>query len=206
MQVEQARTGRIVGLAQCCAQKAGQALSRLVRSEIAVHVLRAGMVPIPEVSCWLGEAADEAVGLYCRVEGEVQGCCTLLLSAADAEQLTAVLLNRACSGAPDVIACESDEVLRRSALEETANIVVASFLNGMAQSLNVLVVPGVPQFANDMYGAIVDAMVLPAAQEADQVLVMKTALSRGGKNAQAVLLFVPDSESLRRMEGRMHGW
>lgn len=186
------------------AELAGAALARLVRSDIRVSILQAQMVPLPEVPNCLGEEAAEAVGLYCQIAGDLGGSCTILLSGDNSRKLSELLLRQACVASMHGISEPEQLPLRRSALEETANIVIASFLNGIAEHLGVRVIPGVPQMLHDMYGAVADAMVFAAAQESDRVLVFKTVLNRDGEYADAVLLYVPDAQSLRILEGASH--
>lgn len=184
---------------------AGGMLSRTAHGTVVARASRVQQKSLRTLLCDPIEAISEAFGLVCTIEGEVRGSCALLLSSSAAEELAAILLFQGGAGAPRDLPRHHLLALRQSALAETANIMISAFLKALSDKLNFLTVSGAPQFASDTYGSIVDVMVLAAAQDAMQVLVMKTVLMRERLNTEVTLLFVPDPLSLTRLKERLQG-
>lgn len=187
-------------LARRGAESAGEALSRFVRRDIHVDVRKVELAPVERIPEQLGSSDRLAVGLLSRVTGDVEGNAALLYDRADALRLVRLLGSRDAS-----LTVEGFGALERSMLEETANIVITSFMNSLTAHLDRRCVPNAPVYLLDLAGAIMSVILMENAALSDHALLLLTAFHCEGEDLGAVFAFLPSASSLDVVREGLHG-
>ncbi len=95
--------------------------------------------------------------------------------------------------------------LECSAIKEIGNVIVAAYLNALAEFTGMSISMSVPAFAIDMAAAILMTSYLNFGSEDDYVLSIGTSLGVDGvEQLNAHFLLIPDEESLKRILQALH--
>jgi chemotaxis protein CheC len=166
------------------------ALEQMLNRRIDIAVPDIKVVSLAEVPDFLGGAEKEIVGLHLKMLGEFSGSILLKFSVETAHVLVNTLLDE--GGSDKTIISELGE----SALKEIGNIITNTYLNIIAQMLEVNTFPSVPHFARDMLGAIIDFMLIEISCLSDYALVIKTQFEASNLEIEGDFLIFPDEKSL----------
>lgn len=177
------------------AENASTALSSFIRQKVTITVTDVKMKSIDIIQEELGQCETLSVALLLRVTGEVEGNSLLIMPEKDAVTLVNFLGSK--STADDHISFDDVE---QSMLEETANITVSSFMNGLATHLNKKCIPNAPIYIHDMAGAILSVVVMESAEISDKALVFETYFECQNSNLHALLLFLPNPASFDMLQ------
>jgi chemotaxis protein CheY-P-specific phosphatase CheC len=172
------------------AENASAAISTFLNRKLTIRITDVTLRGIDNIQEALGQSEKLSVALLLRVTGEIEGNSLLIMSEDDAVCMVRFL------GADSAIdsAAEFSEI-EHSMLEETANITVSSFMNGLASHLDKKCIPNAPIYIHDMAGAILSVVVMETAELSDQALIFETAFESKDSNLQAMLLFLPSPSS-----------
>ena len=171
------------------AGNASIALSQMVGKKIGLSVPRASLLPLASVPGLAGGPEVPVAGIYMRVKGDCPGSILLLLERESAILLADMMIASSMSGVEDM-------AVRRSALEETSSILSGAYLNSLGELTGLLFKPSVPGFAMDMAGAILEQVLVDAAESEDHVLMVETAFEISGQLIHGHLVFFPDLGTL----------
>ena len=83
-----------------------------------------------------------------------------------------------------------------SALKETGTILSGSYLSALAKLIKVRALLSAPGLAQDMAGAIVDAILAEISTKADYAIVINTELAIVDEKVMAYFFFIPDVDSI----------
>ncbi|HEY91892.1 MAG TPA: hypothetical protein G4O07_08685, partial [Dehalococcoidia bacterium] len=83
------------------------------------------------------------------------------------------------------------EEMERSVLGEMGNIVGTFFLNALADSADVRLMPSPPAVVEDMVGALVNSVMAEALMENESVFVLRLTFSAVGREIQGHFLVLP---------------
>ena len=174
-------------IASMGAGHAATALSELTGSAVEIDVPVIEVAPLATVHLLVTEPEACAAAIYVEV---VDGACAgalLMLPADQAQTLVQAML-----GMP----CETFDELATSALAETGNVLISSFVNavGDATGLTLAVTP--PSVALGMAGAILESVIAASQSLDDQVLAIHTRLCVRGRSIDGSFWLLPDPESL----------
>jgi len=173
---------------------AASALSRLIDQKIMVRVPDVQLVPLSKVSEYLGGAETAIVGLYFKFSGDLSGSILLFLSEEVTESLIEMLIAGVDLGDP-----EETENVQKSALLELGNIVANSYLNAIAEMMDMRVLISVPYYAKDMLGAIIDVLLIEIAEAADFALLLETDIESAERKINSNIAIFLDDESLNKI-------
>lgn len=153
-----------------------------------------------EIVAMAGGAEAVVVAVYLGMFGGLAGHALLVLEPDCARRLAGLLLDglgvEAVEGATDGNALGAIE---RSALGEIGNVVVSAFLNELGHRAPRAIQPTPPQVIVEMAGAVVDAVVLDVLGNSDRVLAGHTVFHDGEDLIQALLLILPQVDSLEAL-------
>ncbi|MBE3577310.1 MAG: chemotaxis protein CheC [Limnochordales bacterium] len=192
-------------------KQAGEALSALTGTSVRVAEAGESFVPLATFPRLVGPEETLVVAICQEIEGLLPGLALLLLPATSASQLVYGMLGpvlgtedeEAGGAAPDP-AVEPEPIselladdMALSVLAEVENIVGSSFLNVMADKLEVALIPSPPSVVCDMAGALLETVLASllsrAGTVADLVPVVHTTFLIGDRNVQAYLIWLSTS-------------
>ena len=171
------------------AGNASIALSQMVGTKVGLSAPRANLLPLASVPGLAGGPEVPVAGVYMRIKGDCPGSILLLLERESALSLADVMIASSLSG-------HEDMAVRQSALEETGSILSGAYLNALGELTGLFFKPSVPGFAMDMAGAILENVLVDAAELEDYVLVVETDFKISGQLIHGHLVLFPDLGAL----------
>lgn len=172
------------------AHRAAQGLAGMIGESLTVAHSEVRLVNMVDLPHLLGGMENEAVGIYLQAAGGIGGQMMLIFPYAKALELTDLLLERP-HGSTTLLGS-----LERSALAEVGNITGSYFLNAVATLLGLDTRPSPPAVMVDMVGAILDVIIATAGGISDQVLMIRSGFTQGGREVQADFWVLPDVSTL----------
>lgn len=170
------------------AGNAAIALSQMVDKKVDLSVPKASVLPLVNVPNLVGGPEIPVAGVYLQIDGDCTGSILLLLELESAMSLAGLMV-KGDHG-------DREEIVRRSALQETGSILSGAYLNALGQLTSLFFKPSVPGFAMDMAGAIIDYVLVDLATTEDRVLVVETDFMVSGVKILGHLILFPDLGSL----------
>jgi chemotaxis protein CheC len=116
-----------------------------------------------------------------------------ILDEQSSRTLVNILMNK-----PHNTKLEYDE-MTLSVLKEIGNILAGSYLSALSNFTNLRVMPGVPDLAIDMAGAILSVPAIEFAKDSDTVIYIKNEFTDGLESVLGDLFLVPDGASYERL-------
>ena len=174
-------------------EKAGRALSAMVQSPVRVAVPDVAMVGIDEITPSVGGAGVPVVAAYLGITGDMAGHLMFMFPMPVGFDLVDRLL-----GQPPKTTITLG-TLETSALAELANITGSSILNGLADAAGLRVLPSSPKVRADMAGALLESVLVPVAQHAEQVVLIRTVFEGEGWGIVGDCFILPTVEGLQTL-------
>ncbi len=174
------------------------ALSKLIDKTITVNVPELNVVPLSKIPELLGGAELSIVGLYFRISGDLTGNILLFFPQPTVNSLIEMLTANITTGS----IVELTEI-EKSALMELGNILTNSYLNAMAETMDIKILLSVPYYASDMLGAVIDFLLIEIAQVSDYVLLMKTVIESTEIILNGNFIIFPDRASFEKIFDRI---
>lgn len=171
------------------ARAAQQALRQMTSLPVELQVRTVRTIAFADVPGLLGGDEAQVVGLHLKVYGDLRANILLALPPRTALRMAAALFP------PGPESLEKMEEIEISGLTELGNVVACAYLNALSHTLRKSLIPGVPAFANDMAGAVVDVLLIEMGQHGDTALVLHSEMSSGAE-LSGHLLLMPDPASL----------
>ena len=168
-------------------------LSQMVEHEIKVTSLDLKRLPAKNVVGMIGGPDATAVGIYLTIEGDATGHLLLLHDIKMAFQLIDIQM-----GLPHGTT-QSIEEMGRSILGEMGNITGSFFLNALADSTNLVLMPSPPAVIVDMVGAILNVPLSVIMQDNDNALVVKATFKADGQDMEGVFLVMPTVDFMKTL-------
>jgi chemotaxis protein CheC len=174
-------------------KNAADGFSGMVGRTIHVNNPTAELVPvltIPEVA---GRPDDDAVGIYLRFKGDVDGQIMMIVPFQKAMELVDLMM-QVPQGTTQQLGS-----LERSALGELGNLCGSFFLNSIARTTKAQFHPTPPAVMVDMVGAILDIVVATSGGISEQALLVQANFTDGSRCVEADFWVIPDMNSLNEM-------
>ena len=134
------------------------------------------------------------VGLYFRFSGDLSGNILLYLP----ETVTDSLIRFLTSGVSfDNV--EDKENVQKSAIMELGNIVTNSYLNAIAEMMDMRIFISVPYFSADQLGAMIDVLLIQIAEVADYALLLETVIASKERQIDCNMAIFLEDESLQKI-------
>ena len=182
-------------IANIGAGHAATALSQLVHERVMVSVPEIQIVRLEDVPELLGEPDQVISAVMMKMIGDVTGRTVQIFPERTASALVSALTGRQRLEFPDQFG-----ELEQSALKEVSNIIVAAYVNALAEFMGMMLIISVPALAIDTAAAVLTTSYLNSGQEGDFVFAIDTHLSVGSVTEfRAHFLLLPDGASLKVM-------
>ncbi|NLY81070.1 MAG: chemotaxis protein CheC [Lysinibacillus sp.] len=175
------------------ASHAATALSDLLSKKIEMRVPKVEMITFNEMMELAGGPEKVVVGIYLRIEGDLEGSMFFILPVEQANRFIQRLLQ------DDQFDFRNNaSELGMSAMQEMGNILSGSYLSALSDFLRLKVYPTVPGLSIDMFGAIISIGLIEISRVSDYVIVINTSISEEGledTEMKGHFLLLPDPES-----------
>jgi len=106
-------------------------------------------------------------GVYLPITGDIKGASILIFPEKIAYTLCDMLVRRKLGTTRKLTE------LDKSALKEVGNIICGSLLTVFSNILKIKIIENVPELSFDMFGAVVDQIIIQFAQKAEEVLIVE---------------------------------
>ncbi|MCX7769601.1 MAG: chemotaxis protein CheC [Proteobacteria bacterium] len=169
--------------------KSAEALSKLINKPVMINIPEIYLKSLEETFDLLGQVDEKAVSIYMRVKEGLKIGVLLLMNEDSAKKVVKY-------GAKVDFPEGSDYFI--GVLEEICNILISYFLNTLANSLKVKILPDVPDFAIDMKGAIFDFVLAEHKNESLKVLLVITDLI-SDDNFKISFLIIPEDDTIEKL-------
>jgi chemotaxis protein CheC len=157
------------------------------------------LLPVEEVADRTGDAERVVAAMFLGVNGDVTGHMLFVMGEDAARDVVDALMGGMGGGGADGGFSE----MELSALQEIANILTGSYLNALAQITGLRLEPTPPSVGVDFAGALVGAALVEVAMESETAILIETPLSDGDAPSLGDVLFIPTSEALQTVLGRL---
>lgn len=174
------------------AENASATLSRWLHRQTVIEVSSVELVRLDLIPDGAEDGGAATITLASRVNGELPGNVAVQLALGDAAALIG------CLGGefdPDMDPPRLGE-MERSMLQETANILFSSLMNSLAQHLGLNAVPCAPAVMVDIGVAAWDLLLIEAAEEADEAVVVVARFACASPGPRLRLVFLPAPNAL----------
>lgn len=181
------------------AAHAATSLSRLLGKKIEMRVPKVGMVDFTDMMELAGVPETVVVGIFLRVEGDVEGSMFFVLPVEQATSFIRRLLNDDSFE----FSQKPESELGLSAMQEMGNILSGSYLSALSDFTGLNIYPTVPGLSVDMFGAIISIGLIELSQISDHAIVINTSIYEDGCNdhdeVRGHFLLLPDPNSFETL-------
>lgn len=166
------------------------ALAELTGREFKMTVPAFGAMALSVCENLFGDLESLSVSVYMPVEGDVGGHVAFIFPFAGACELADFVLGHPAGETQALGEMEC------SALMEVGNIIIASFLNALAELTDLSLPSSIPGIAVDMTAAILASLAAASPELGDHALTISTRLVGQEEPIEGVFLFIPEPVSL----------
>lgn len=174
------------------AAHAATALSQMLGCEIGMGVPEINIVDIGKVGTILGEEVSTMI-LF-QLQGDIPEGGFLILQFSNG---SAVRTASMMCGIPDTDRPLGD--MDQSALLETGNIMISSFLCASSELLGIMLLPSPPVLVIDIAHAIIESLIAQMSIDADDVIVFQITLKSEQHGISGHILIFLDEPSLQKI-------
>lgn len=157
------------------AAHAATALSDLLNKKIDMRVPKVEMVSFHDMMELAGGSETVVVGVFLRIEGDVEGSMFFILPIEQANSF----IQRLTHDKSFDFNHQPVSDLGLSAMQEMGNILSGSYLSALSDFTNLKIYPTVPGLSVDMFGAIISIGLIELSQVSDNVIVINTSIFEG---------------------------
>jgi chemotaxis protein CheC len=176
---------------------AATALSQLLGTAVEIEAPTIRLLPVSDVPTIFGGPENLAGAVYSRLLGDLSGALLLVLPREDLLTLADLLRSREPGTSKSLGAAEEGLVIH------AASILQSAFMAAVSRLTELAVLPGPPQFAFDMIGAILECVTVEVGAKADSAILIMTRFLSTSTVVDAALFYLPDPESLDVLLGRL---
>ncbi len=198
MESELQQVNKLEQINKEAADKASDALSKLIDRSVEVGISRADVKKVEDLSPLIG-TEEVVAGIYLPVTGDIKGAALLIFPKETAFTLSDLLVKREPGSTRQLT--QLDE----SALKELGNIISGSYLTVLANTLQIKIVEHIPNFSFDMFGAIVSQIISEFAQKTENALVIEIEFIFKPETFKGYFLLLFEVEQFKAMLGSIGG-
>lgn len=175
------------------AGNAATALSMMISKKITIKVPQVKIIPFDDVSQSVGGPEKLVVGIFLRINGDIDGNILIVISEQDAYTLAKTLLNDNRNINRDFSEME------KSALAELGNIIGSSYIAALSELTKLSLKISVPSMAFDMAGAIISFPLSLYGYIGDTAFLIETEFAEGLAGIKLHYFMIPDDKSLKQL-------
>jgi chemotaxis protein CheC len=160
-------------------------LSQMVNRDFTITTLSIEEVSMRNATNLIGRAEDKVIGVYLLFSGNTSGQILLAFQPQIAFELVDMAMG------VNLGSTTALGEMERSVLGEMGNIVGTFFLNGVADSVGLRLMPSPPAVVEDMAGAVIGSVLAEAFDENESLFVIKLLFSSNIKEMEGRFLVLP---------------
>lgn len=171
------------------AGNAATALAKMISKKVDMKVPLVNVLDFAEVPEILGGPEKEVVGIFFKLEGELEGSIMFVLDVDSAMKLIDILMPG--------IASEGFNDFCLSALQEIGNILAGSYVSSLASLSSLDIKISVPSLAIDMAGAILSVPAIHFGLIGDKILIIENEFIELTENGSVsgFFILIPEVDS-----------
>lgn len=171
------------------AGNAATALAKMISKKVDMKVPLVNVLDLQDVPEILGGAEKEVVGIFFKLEGELDGSIMFLLETPSAEALIELLM-------PGITDSGFNEFCF-SALQEIGNILAGSYISSLSSLSNLDIKISVPSIAIDMAGAILSVPAIHFGLLGDKILIIENQFieENADESVNGYFVLIPEEDS-----------
>lgn len=181
------------------AAHAATSLSNLLGRKIDMRVPNVDMVNFTDMMELAGGSETVVVGIYLRIEGDIEGSMFFILPVEQANRFIKRLIHDEHFDFSNTPVPE----LGLSAMQELGNILSGSYISALSDFTRLKIYPTVPGLAVDMFGAIISIGLIEISQISDHVIVINTSIFEDGygdhEEVRGHFFLLPDPDSFETL-------
>lgn len=181
------------------AAHAATALSDLLNKKIDMRVPKVEMVSFNDMMELAGGSETVVVGIFLRIEGDVEGSMFFVLPIEQANKFIRGLIRDESFDFNEPPVPE----LGLSAMQEMGNILSGSYLSALSDFTGLKIYPTVPGLSVDMFGAIISIGLIELSHVSDHVIVINTSIfddeQVDADSVRGHFFLLPDPESFEQI-------
>jgi chemotaxis protein CheC len=178
-------------LANIGSGNAGTALGQMLGKPVDISVPTAAVLPLADAVAIVGEPDQLTHGVVVPIVGDMEAIVVLLFSDPDARTLCAIY------------GIEPSTADGRSMLGEVGNILGTSYINVLAQMVDMALEPTPPQVVEDMLGSILQSVLLGRGEDVEAALILDSSLEVEDQECSLSFLLLPADDGIRQLLGRL---
>ncbi len=168
----------------------------MVNKEFKITALSIEEVSTRNATGLIGKADDMVIGIYLLFSGNANGHILLAFKPETAFELVDMAMGATCG---------STNSLGEMERSVSANGISSFFLNGVADSVGLRLMPSPPAVVEDMAGALIGSVLVEAFRESDSLFAIKLLFSSPSKEIEGKFLVLPSFElSMEEAAGVIH--
>lgn len=175
---------------------AATALASIMDKKVVVTSLNVSWVDFQNVTDFIGGPDNVIAGILVSLSGNMRGMVMHLLELESANIITNVMMGM---GGEAKVAKKEFNEMEVSALEEMGNIMIASYINSLAELVQCKIKPSAPSLSIDMANAVLSVPVAEFGKMADKVLIIESKLSVDNVNFTGYFSFLPNLDSFQQL-------
>ncbi len=175
------------------AGNAATALSQMLGKKVTIDIPSVETCSIGDAARIFGGEEELVTSVYMEMLGDLSGVILFSFQKNEGNRFADLLLSHK-KGKTKVL-----NEMAISSLKETSTILSGAYLNAIAKLLGLRIMITSPSLAQDMAGAIIDAILAEISKEANFAIVMNTELVIVDEKVLTYFFFIPDIDSLKKI-------
>ena len=176
---------------------AATALSETIGKPVNIDLPKVQILDINEAVEKLGGPEKIVAGILVKLEGGIEGA---MLSIQSLDVINTMLESLMGSTANSF---EEMDEMQISAVTEIGNILMASYVNAIAEMIGLKVLISVPGVAINMMGGMITVPMATYCYEAEKIMMIEGQFSFDDQMHENNLLLIPDVNSLKTILSRL---
>jgi chemotaxis protein CheC len=172
-------------LAKVGSNAAVSGLSQMVNQNFSITALSIEEVSMRNAYSLLGKPEDTVIGIYSIFRGKANGQILLAFQPSTAFELVDMVMGA------DLGTTANLGEMERSVLGEMGDIVGTFFLNGVADSVGLRLMPSPPAVVEDLAGALIGSILAEAFDANESLFVIKLMFTSDTKEIEGRFLVLP---------------
>ena len=169
---------------------AATALSQVLGVKVSMKLPRVSIEGYNEAVALIGDPEEIVAAVLVEMSGDVRGIMLYMLKLDFINDILGRLMGKYIDDYSQI-----DE-LSASALEETGNIIISSYVNAITKLADIEVPLSVPSVAVNMLGGILSVPISMFGEVTDKLMLIQGEFLIGDTQLKGELLLLPDIESL----------
>lgn len=164
---------------------AAYSLSHILNRKIMINIPNVSIIPTSNIKEELFPNNELKGALYFEIVGDADGCFLLIFDDKSMENILNYILGN------DKRKFDQLKIDEISCLEEISNIIICSYIKGLASMLGIRLIPTIPSYAYDHIQSLIDFAIVRQSLNFTKSMVIDTSFNDQGNYLNIRALFFP---------------